>query len=275
MGSLHNPMICKSLLKVLCPVSRPITTLDCVLLKVKSRDSIAGSGSEINSRACLCVLHGPRHNARSVFSIQLFIFLLIFCLEIPKTGSGPTNRWAEPSLASLSAISFPLTPACPGTQNSPTACRIEMSFNACWHWRTKGDVVLAARSVFRAVWLSEQILMYISGRVWAYWRERSHAPARNRTPDGPGHRLLIVTVMAISENITFCRQTWQDMFGGLDRHLFVLGGNEHRRDFSLCLMFDSRAGTLSDIGFFPFPRSYFLSLNELRCSCPKLDISYK
>jgi len=33
MGSLNNPMICKCLLKVLCPVSRPITTLDCVLLK--------------------------------------------------------------------------------------------------------------------------------------------------------------------------------------------------------------------------------------------------
>jgi len=52
-------MICKYLLKVLCPVSRPITTLDCVLLKDNSRAPIAGSGPEINSRACLCVLQGP------------------------------------------------------------------------------------------------------------------------------------------------------------------------------------------------------------------------
>ena len=92
MGSLHSPMICKCLLKVLCPVSRPITTLVCVLLKDSSRAPIARSGPEINSRACLCVLQGLRHNARCLFSIQCFILLLIFCLETPKTGSGPTNR---------------------------------------------------------------------------------------------------------------------------------------------------------------------------------------
>jgi hypothetical protein len=88
MGSLHNPMICKCLLKVLCPVSRPITTLVCVLLKDSSRAPIARSGPASNSRACLCVLQGPCHNVRCLFSIQHFIFLLIFCLETPKTGSG-------------------------------------------------------------------------------------------------------------------------------------------------------------------------------------------
>ena len=68
-GSLHNPMKCKCLLKVLCPVSRPITALDCVLLKDNSRAPTAGSGSEINSRACLCILQGARHNARCVKGI--------------------------------------------------------------------------------------------------------------------------------------------------------------------------------------------------------------
>jgi hypothetical protein len=58
MGSLHSPMICKCLLKVLCPVSRPVTTLVCVLLKDSSRAPITRSGPEINSRACLCVLQG-------------------------------------------------------------------------------------------------------------------------------------------------------------------------------------------------------------------------
>jgi hypothetical protein len=33
MGLLLSPIIYRYLLKVLCPVSRPITTLDCVLLK--------------------------------------------------------------------------------------------------------------------------------------------------------------------------------------------------------------------------------------------------
>ena len=50
MGSLHNPMICKCLLKVLCPVSKPVATLDCVLLKDNSRAPTAGSGPEINIR---------------------------------------------------------------------------------------------------------------------------------------------------------------------------------------------------------------------------------
>jgi hypothetical protein len=121
-GLLFSPIIYRCLLKVLCPVSRPITTLDCVLLKDNNRNLVARLGPEINSQACLCVLQGPCHNTRCCFSIQHFIFLM-FCLETPKKGSGPTNCWTEPSLASLSAISFPRTPACPGAQYSPTVCR--------------------------------------------------------------------------------------------------------------------------------------------------------
>ena len=92
-----------------------------------------------------------------LFLHPAFHLLLSFCLETPKKDSSPTNWWTEPSLVTLSVISFPLTPACPGIQYSPTACRVEMSFNACWHCRTKGDVVSAAWSAFRAAWLSEQI----------------------------------------------------------------------------------------------------------------------
>ena len=107
---------------MLCPVTRPITTLDCVLLRGNNRTFVARSGPEISSRACLCVLQGPRHNTRYWFSIQRFIFLLIFCLTTCKKGSDPKNRWTKLSIASLSAISFPRTPACPRTQYIPTAC---------------------------------------------------------------------------------------------------------------------------------------------------------
>ena len=123
-----------------------------VLLKDNNRTVISRSEPEINSRVCLCALQGPRHNTRCCFSIQLFIFLLIFCLENPKKGSGPTNLWTEASLASLSAISFPLNPICPGTQHNPTACKVEISFNAFWHFRTKG-----------AVWQPEA---HLSGLFW-------------------------------------------------------------------------------------------------------------
>jgi hypothetical protein len=110
-GLLLRPITCRCLLRVSCPVSRPITALVCVLLKDNNRAPVARLGPEINSRACLCVLQGPRHSVRCWFFIQRFIFLLIFCLETPQKGSGPINRWPEPLLASLSAILFSLTPA--------------------------------------------------------------------------------------------------------------------------------------------------------------------
>ena len=48
-GLLLRPIIYRCLLKVLHPVSRPITTLDCVLLKDNNRALVARSGPEINS----------------------------------------------------------------------------------------------------------------------------------------------------------------------------------------------------------------------------------
>jgi len=151
-GLLHSPITYKCLLKVLCPVRRPIITLDCDLLKDNNQALVARLGPEINSRACLCVLQGPHHSTKCWFSIQRFSFLLIFCLEASKKGSGPINSWTEPSLANLSAISFPSTPAC------PTACPVKITFNAFWHCHTKGDVVLAAWSAFRAASWSLSLL---------------------------------------------------------------------------------------------------------------------
>ena len=65
LGSFPIPIMHRYLLKVLCPVSRPITTLVWVLLRDNSQAPVAGSGPEINSRACLCVLQVPRHNVAS------------------------------------------------------------------------------------------------------------------------------------------------------------------------------------------------------------------
>jgi hypothetical protein len=90
-GLLFSPIIYRCLLKVACPVSKPITTLVCFLLKDNNRALVAKSGPEINSRACLCVLQGPRHNTRCCLSIQRFIFLLIFCLETPQERLRPNK----------------------------------------------------------------------------------------------------------------------------------------------------------------------------------------
>ena len=82
-GLLLSPITYRCLLKVSHTVSRPITTLNCVLLKDNNQALVARSGPDISSQACLCVLQGSHHSTRCWFSIQHFIFPLIFCLETP------------------------------------------------------------------------------------------------------------------------------------------------------------------------------------------------
>jgi hypothetical protein len=86
--------IYKCLLKVLRPVRRPITTLDCVLVQGNNRALAARLGPEISFRVCLCVLQGPRHITKRWLSIQLFILLLMFCLETPNMAKFWNNRRA-------------------------------------------------------------------------------------------------------------------------------------------------------------------------------------
>jgi hypothetical protein len=74
MGLLLSPIICGCLPKVLCPVSRPATTLGYVLLEDSNRALVGRSGTEINSQDCLCVLQGPCHNSRCC---------LFYCTSFP------------------------------------------------------------------------------------------------------------------------------------------------------------------------------------------------
>jgi hypothetical protein len=58
---LHNglsisPIKWRCLLRILCPVRRPVAALDCILLKDKSLAFVPRQGPEINSRACLWIL---------------------------------------------------------------------------------------------------------------------------------------------------------------------------------------------------------------------------
>jgi hypothetical protein len=76
---LLTPITYRCLLRVLFPVKRPTTTLDCVLLKDNNWAFVARSGPEINSRVCLCVLQGPRLITKCWLSIQRLTLLLIFC----------------------------------------------------------------------------------------------------------------------------------------------------------------------------------------------------
>jgi hypothetical protein len=171
-GLSDSPIKWKYLLRVLYPVRSPVMALDCVLLEDRNLALASGQHPEINSQACLWVLPRQHHHTQCWLNNQHLI-LLISCLETPKASSGPTNFRAEPSLASLLAISFPRTPACPETQYSPTACRVEISFNAFWcHW-TNGDVVLTAWRAFKAAWPSQQIRISL---VYSEMEFHNHMP---------------------------------------------------------------------------------------------------
>ena len=83
-GLFFSSIKWRCLLRVLCPVRRPITTLDCVLLKGRSLVFAPRLGSKINSWACLWVLPRPRHLSQCWLFNQRLIFLLTFCLETPQ-----------------------------------------------------------------------------------------------------------------------------------------------------------------------------------------------
>jgi hypothetical protein len=106
----------KCLLRVLCPVRRPVTTLDCVLLKDNSLDLAAELGTEINSRACFWVL-------------------LLLCIQPQDRlrSSKLVNRTLPCDLIGNSISTYSRMSRDP---KSPTEWWVETSFNALWHFRT-------------------------------------------------------------------------------------------------------------------------------------------
>jgi hypothetical protein len=79
-GLLLNPITYSCLVMVLCPVGRPVTTLDCVLVKDSNWAFAAGLGCKINflawHTAVTCALFTVKCSA--VFGTVL---LLVHCLQ--------------------------------------------------------------------------------------------------------------------------------------------------------------------------------------------------
>ena len=64
-GLSDSPITWRCLLRVLCPVRRPVTALYCVLLKDRNIALAPRQGPETSSRAYLWVSPRPRHHAQS------------------------------------------------------------------------------------------------------------------------------------------------------------------------------------------------------------------
>ena len=173
-GLLIIPIKWRCLLRILWPVRRPVTSLDWVRFKNNNLVFVVGLGPKNSFLACLWALLGPHHIAKCCLSTQHFIFFFYVLHRDPQGWLRSDKFWTEPSAASLLAILLPHTPACPGTQYSPTVCRLEISFNVFWHCCTSGEVVLAAWRAFKAAWLSEKIQTYFSGLTFG-WISLTHS----------------------------------------------------------------------------------------------------
>jgi hypothetical protein len=90
-GLSDSPVRWRCLHRVLCPVWRPLTALDCVLLKGRNLALAPRQGPEISSRACVWVSPRPRHHTQCWLTNQRLILLRMSSIETPKSSSGPTN----------------------------------------------------------------------------------------------------------------------------------------------------------------------------------------
>ena len=110
----------RCLLRAIWPVSRPMRIRKCFLLRPKVKQ--ASRLSRTFWPVCSGLLTGQRlQRLQCSVRAQVQIVCWAVMLEIPNTGSGPTNSDAAACLASSSTVSFPGTLLCPGTQSKHTA----------------------------------------------------------------------------------------------------------------------------------------------------------
>ena len=93
-----SPRRWRCFLRVLCPVRRPITALDWVLLKDRNLALAPRQGPKISSWACLWVSPRSHHCTQCWLTNQSLILLHISSLETPRASSGSRNSRTEPPL---------------------------------------------------------------------------------------------------------------------------------------------------------------------------------
>jgi len=99
-GLSDSPIRWRCLLRVLCPVRRPVTALDSVLLKDRRLALTPRQGPEINSRACLKVSPRPLNRGLGDTQRQAWELILGPCLGA-KARFLSLNRTLSRAVASL------------------------------------------------------------------------------------------------------------------------------------------------------------------------------
>jgi hypothetical protein len=85
-GLSSSPSRWRCLLRVLCPVRRPVTAPDWVLLKDRNLGLAPKLGPKISSWACFWVSPRPRHLVQCWLTIQRLSLFCISRLETPRAG---------------------------------------------------------------------------------------------------------------------------------------------------------------------------------------------
>jgi hypothetical protein len=150
-------MSLRCLLKVLCPAQSHVIIPGCILLEENNLVSAVRRGPEFNFHACFWVPITTCHIVMCWLNNQPLILCPTFYLDARRVGCCPANWWAEPSLARLSMILFPLSPECLGNQISLTEWWVERSSKTLRHCFSNGYVILTAWKAFKAACLSQQL----------------------------------------------------------------------------------------------------------------------
>ena len=133
------------------------------------RMSAARLGLRCSPMRVLACLHAVAlcHSSWCFSASHLLMSSVTNLFETPITGSRPAGFCFDASLASLSAVSFPLIPLLTGIQWTATWLSPVSLFNATWHFQTSVEVVTNLSSVVMVALLSEQMRMFLP---WPWFR---------------------------------------------------------------------------------------------------------
>ena len=123
-----SPIRRRCLLRVLCPIRRPITALDCVLLKDRNLALAPSQGPKINSRACFWVSPRPCHHTQCWLTNLCLIFLLPSCLDSPRLAQVQQTLQQSHLLRACLQTHSLVPQHVQGPQYSPTTCQAELHY---------------------------------------------------------------------------------------------------------------------------------------------------